>query len=56
MNHVHNLYPWSEQRREEAISEARRRSVAKQAKGCRWRRFEPARVSSALSGVLSLLR
>ena len=56
MDPMHDLYSWSKQRREEALGEARRRSVAKQAKGSHGQRFEPARVGSALSGVLSLLR
>ncbi|HEY6712590.1 MAG TPA: hypothetical protein VI055_10000 [Rubrobacter sp.] len=56
MDPMPDLYSWSKQRREEAIREARRRSVAKQAKESRGRRFEPARVGSALGGVLSLLR
>jgi hypothetical protein len=56
MDPMPDLYSWSKQRREEAIREARRRSVAKQAKGSPGRRFEPARVGSALGGVLSLLR
>jgi hypothetical protein len=40
---MYDLHSWSKQRREEALTEA-------------LRRFEPARVGSALSGVLSLLR
>jgi hypothetical protein len=56
MDPMHDLHSWSNQRREEALGVARRRSVAKQAKRGRGTRFEPARVGSALSGVLSLLR
>jgi hypothetical protein len=39
------------QRREEALREAWRRSLAKQAEGYRGMRFELTRVGSALSGV-----
>ncbi len=53
---MYDLHSWSKQRREEALGEAQRRTVAKRAKGGRRTCFEPARVGSALSGVLSLLR
>ena len=53
---MYDLHSWSKQRREEALTEARRRSLAKRAKDGRGTRFEPARVGSALSVVLSLLR
>ena len=53
---IYDLYSWSKWRREEAIGEAQRRSLAKQGKGSRSTRFELGRVGSALSGVLGLLR
>jgi hypothetical protein len=56
MDAMYDLYSWSKQRREEAMREAQRRSLAKQAKGDCGMRFELGRVGSALSGVLSLLR
>jgi len=56
MDAMYDLHSWSMQRREEALREAQRRSVAKQAKGDGGRRFEVGRGGSALSGLLSLLR
>jgi hypothetical protein len=53
---LYDLHPWSKRRREEALREVQRRSVAKRAKRNGRTRFEFGRVSSALSGVLSLLR
>jgi hypothetical protein len=53
---MYDLHSWSKQRFEEAIREAQRRSLAKQAKGDRMTRFELGRVGSALGSVLSLLR
>ena len=53
---MYDLHSWSKQRREEAMREAQRRSLAKRAKGGRVMRFELGRVGSALGGVLSLLR
>jgi hypothetical protein len=53
MDAMYDLYSWSKQRREEAMREAQRRSLAKRDRGMR---FELGRVGSALSGVLSLLR
>jgi hypothetical protein len=53
---MYDLHSWSKRRREEALREVQRRSVAKRAKRSGERRFEFGRVSSALSGVLSLLR
>jgi len=52
----YDLHSWGKQRREEALTEARRHSLARQAKDGCGTRFEPARVGSALGGVLSLLR
>jgi hypothetical protein len=56
MDPMYDIHSWSKWRREEAIGEAQRRSLAKQGKGDRGTRFEPGRVGSALSGVLGLLR
>ena len=53
---MYDLHSWSKRRREEAHREVQRRSVAKRAKRNGGTRFEFGRVSSALSGVLSLLR
>ena len=53
MDAMYDLYSWSKQRREEAMREAQRRSLAKRDRGMR---FELGRVGSALGGVLSLLR
>jgi hypothetical protein len=47
---------WSNQRREEVLGEAQRRSLTKQGKGDRTTRFKSGRVGSALSGVLGLFR
>jgi hypothetical protein len=52
---MYDLHSWSKQRREEALREVQRRSVAKRAKRNGGTRFEFGRVSSALSGVLSCL-
>jgi hypothetical protein len=49
MNHIHDLYSWSDQRREEAIRVTRRWP----SKGGQ---RQALRTGSALSGVLSLLR
>ena len=56
MDAMYDLYSWSKQRREEALREAKRRSLAKRTKGGGGTRFQPGGVSSALSCVLSLLR
>jgi hypothetical protein len=56
MDSIYDLHSWSKQRREEALEEAQRRSLTERAKRNRGTRFEPGRVVSVLSGVLSLLR
>jgi hypothetical protein len=56
MDPMYDLNSWSKQRREEAIREAQRRSLANQGKGERSTHFELGRVGSALSGVLGLFR
>jgi hypothetical protein len=56
MDPLYDPNSWSKQRREEALREAQRRSLAKQQKGGRSTRFELGRVGSALSGVLGLFR
>ena len=56
MDPMYDLHSWSKQRREEAMREAQRRSLAKRAKGGGGTRFELGRGGSALDGVLSLLR
>jgi hypothetical protein len=52
---LYDLHSWSKRRREEALREVQRRSVAKRAKRNGGTRFEFGRVNSALSGVLSCL-
>jgi hypothetical protein len=54
MDPMSDVNSWSEQRREDALRQARRRSLAKQGKGERKIPFTPAGVGSALSGVLGL--
>jgi len=49
MDPMYDLHSWSKQRREEAMREAQRRSLAKRAKGGGGTRFELGRVGSALS-------
>ena len=57
MDPMYDPHYWSNQRREEAIRETQRRSLAKQGRGDRRTLlFKPGRVGSALSGVLSLLK
>ena len=57
MDAMYDLYSWSKQRREEAMREAQRRSLAKRANGDRGMRIRDlGRVGCALGGVLSLLR
>ena len=56
MDPRYDLHYWSKQRRDEAIGDAQKRSLAKQGKGDRRTPFKLGGVSSALSGVLSLLR
>ena len=56
MDPMYDLNSWGKWRREEAIREAQRRSLAKQGKGDRSTHFELGRVGSALSGVLGLFR
>jgi hypothetical protein len=56
MDAMYDLYSWSKQRREEAMREAQRRSLAKRANGDRGMRFDLGRVGCALGSVLSLLR
>jgi len=53
---MYDLHYWGKQRREEALREAQRRSLAKQGKVDRKTRFKLAGVGSALSGVLGLFR
>jgi hypothetical protein len=53
---MYDLHSWSKQRSEEAIREAQKRSLTKQAKEDRVTRFGLGRVGSALGAVLSLLR
>ena len=56
MDPMYDLNSWSKLRREEAIREAQRRSLAKQGKGDRGTPFKRGGVGSALSAVLGLLR
>jgi hypothetical protein len=56
MDPMYDLHYWGKQRRQEALREAQRRSVASQGKGDRRTPFKLDRVGSVLSGVLSLLR
>ena len=57
MDPMYDLDSWGKQRREEAIREAQRRSLAKQGKGDRRTLlFKLSGVGSALSGVLGLLK
>ena len=56
MDPRYDLHYWSKQRRDEAIREAQKRSLAKWEKGVRKRPFKVGGVGSALSSVLSLLR
>jgi hypothetical protein len=56
MDPMYDLNSWSKQRREEAIREAQRRSLAKQEKGDHSTPFKLGVVGSALSGVLGLFR
>jgi hypothetical protein len=56
MDPMYDLHYWSKQRREEALREAQRRSLAKRGRGDRGTPFKLGGVGSALSGVLSLLR
>jgi hypothetical protein len=54
MDPMYDLNSWSKQRREEALREAQRRSLAKQGKGDRTTPFKLGGVGSALSNILSL--
>jgi len=56
MDPLYVIHSWSKQRREEALREAQRRSLAKQGKGDRGTPFNRGGVGSALSAVLALLR
>ena len=56
MDPMYDLNYWSKQRRQEALRETHRRSLAKQGIGDRRTPFKLGGVGSALSGVLSLLR
>jgi hypothetical protein len=56
MDPRYDLHYWSKQRRDEAIREAQKRSLAKQGKGDCRTPFKVGGVGSALSSVLSLLR
>jgi hypothetical protein len=57
MDPLYDFYSWSEQRREEALGEAQRRSLARRAKqGAAERVFDRLRVRPALSVLLSLLK
>jgi hypothetical protein len=52
---MYDFYFRSKQRREEALGEAQRRSLAKRAKGATKRAFRSARGGPVFSGLLSLL-
>ena len=56
MDPIYDPHYWSKERREEAIREAQRRSLAKQGTGDRRTPFKQGGVGYALSSVLSLLR
>ena len=56
MEPMYDHNSWSKQRREEALREAHRRSLAKQGKGDRGTPFKRGVVGFALSAVLGLLR
>jgi hypothetical protein len=56
MDAMYDPHTWSKQRREEALREAQRQSLAKRARGYRGTRFELGRFGSTLSGYLSLLK
>ena len=56
MDPMYDLNSWIKQRREEAIREAQRRSLAKQGKGDHKTPFKLSGVGSALGGVLGLFR
>ena len=56
MDPRYDLHYWSKQRRDEAIGDAQKRSLAKQGNGERKTLFKPGGVGSALSGVLGLFR
>ena len=56
MDPMYDPHYWSKQRREEALREARRRSLAERAKRNGGTHFQLGRVGSALSGVLGLFR
>jgi hypothetical protein len=56
MDPRYDLYYWSKQRRDEALRDAQKRSLAERAKRNGGTHFQLGRVGSALSGVLSLLR
>jgi hypothetical protein len=56
MDPMYDPNSWGKERREEALREAQRRSLAKQGKGDRGTSFKLGGVGSALSSVLSLLR
>lgn len=56
MMSMYDPHLWSKQRLEEALREAKMRSLAKQAKEDRGTPSELGRVGSSLSGILSLLR
>jgi hypothetical protein len=56
MDPMYDIHYWSKRRREEALREAQRRSLAKQGKGNRSAHFQLGRVGSAFSSVLGLLR
>ena len=56
MDPMYDIYSWSKQRREEAIREAQRRSLAKQGKGDHKTPFKLSGVGSILSSVLGVFR
>jgi len=51
-----DFHSWSKQPREEALREAQRRSLVKQAKTTQFEGYPAISVGFALSGVLGLLR
>jgi hypothetical protein len=53
---MYDVNSWSKWRREEAIREAQRRSLARRGRGDRRTPFKLGGVGSALTGYLSLLR
>ena len=56
MDPMYDLHYWGKQRREEALREAQRRSLAKQGKGDHKTPFKLSGVGSILSSVLGVFR